>query len=1188
MRGLVRLAVLLGLVACSRAQVAPPQPAAGEGWRLAQPAPLEAYGWAQPQAKVLPTGDLEWQPEPYRFTAVGETRYIDYAAGNDAAAGTRAAPWQHHPWDPAASGQARAASGITTYVFRCGVVYRGELRPTAGGSAERPVRLTSDPTWGTGEAVLAGSERVTGWQRGADLATLPDREQVWWVDLPWLPRNAWLVAPDGAVTRLNLARTPNWRVSNYDDVKSEWWTWDNPGKPFDNYINDAKGTKLNLGIDTQHLTQPAEYYQDAIVWTEFGWVMGSPYPTRVEVVDPAQKGLGFGGKWGGAGDYKIVRHMRYCLEDKPQYLDEPGEFWCAQRGQGGRLYLRLPGDADPNQAQVEVARRLTMIDARALDHVVVSGLTFRFTNVVWDLTAGPWGGPDVEPGCLRLNGSGSDLQVDHCTFEHVHKAVRLKAAGGPTAAIDDVRITDNIVRETDHGAFDVADGGEWGVTTEVARVRRVSILRNRIDHIGRRPQRYGHGHAISVQYAEDLEVAGNLGDKLWGSGIFVFGGKPSGSLTDRPFSRILIHHNKITDPLLNTNDWGGIETWQGGPAYVYNNISGNPGGYWNYGHRLNPTKPANARFGHAYYLDGAFKNYHFNNIAWGKSSDPLSPLGNTAAFQEIHSYQNTFFNNTVYRFVIGSRRQAPAAGRNKFLGNVWQDIGQMVFRHADPRTAPREGNAADAGAAKEVFDYGSNAYANNLFQQVAEYGLFEAAGNSQPTFAAFAAALAARGSLGPWLGRELPMAPLPRAAELDFRPAPGGPTRDAGVRTFVPWSLAATVGEWHFLVPGDGGRSVLDEHWYLTPYHIGRDDYYQRPSYPLDAVGGEFVAGPLESWTKGALALDGRQYAVARHAALSKPYGVPTMITTGQWAEVTAPQNLAVGRPATLEVKLLQPFEGQRLHVDLHFSKAGGGFGGVNVWGGTGQPVRGAGPYRFNITPVDKPGLENFVVTVFVSREGTWESRTQTGQVTVPRGAVTANRTTGLGGQPTRGTRDISGEELQSPQIHNSSLLLEVCFRAEPGGGEAVLVAKLGGRGYSLTLNAAGQAVWSVQGGPTWAVTGRTNLADGAWHQVLAECDRAARRLTLYVDGQADGQAAGPAADVSLAGDGDLHLGGSPSGRGLRGALEFARIARSSLATSQTTAAELYAWEFNGPMYRDFTGAAARGAGRDAGALEGD
>lgn len=94
---------------------------------------------------------------------------------------------------------------------------------------------------------------------------------------------------------------------------------------------------------------------------------------------------------------------------------------------------------------------------------------------------------------------------------------------------------------------------------------------------------------------------------------------------------------------------------------------------------------------------------------WEKSKDPLSPLGNTSAFQEIHSYQNTFFNNTAYNFVIGSQRQAPHAGRNKFLSNIWDAIGDRVFRHSNPAKLMADANA------KEGVDLTGITISNNHF-----------------------------------------------------------------------------------------------------------------------------------------------------------------------------------------------------------------------------------------------------------------------------------------------------------------------------------------------------------------------------------------------------------------------------------------------------------------------------------------
>ncbi|MFW6163494.1 MAG: hypothetical protein ACODAJ_12050, partial [Planctomycetota bacterium] len=799
------------------------------------------YSWQKPHAKVLPTGDLEWAPEPFRFQAGATVRYIDFETGRDANDGaSKATPWKHHPWDPNATGEAKAAAEApATFVFKRGVVYRGALYAPDGldGSAEEPIRLTSDPSWGTGEAVLCGSERVTGWTKGADHPDLPEPAKVWRVDLDFAPRNVWMVQPDGEVVRIKLARTPNWEVVNPDDIKSQWWTWKNPKKPFDNYI-ELDGRRRHLAFDPGHINEskPEDYYQGALLWTTKGWVMGSPFPTRVRMVDRERGALAFRGQWGGIS-YKIIRGCRYYLEDKPHYLDAPGEFWFDRKGDGGRLYIRLPGDRDPNAARVEVAKRIHVLESNGTSHLHVSGLTFRFTNVFWDLTATPaWltdAHKDVDAGCVRMLGPAEDVRVSHCRFEHVHRAVRLKALGKQDA-LDGVVVSDNVFRRTDYGAVEIAEGSHWGMRSPpIGRLYGVRVLRNKFEHIGLRPSRFGQGQALTVSYPQTLEVAGNMLDRCYSAGINVFGGKASRAVTHRPFVRILIHHNKVTDPLLNNDDFGGIETWQGGPAYVFNNISGNPGGYRNWDHVLNPNK--DNRFGHAYYLDGAFKNYHFNNIAWGKSKGPAGPLANTSAFQEIHSYQNTFFHNTVYNFVRGSRRQAPHAGRDKFLGNVWSGIGDWVFRHARPAKTPAAGNEAHAGPQKSHFAHETNAYAANVFHDIGDkFAVFEPSGRWHADLASFRTALEERQALASSVG-VLSEEPVLRAdvatsrrlvenedpstrqrlvatgAEHDFRLAAGSAAIDRGVKVFVPWALYAVVGEWHFRRNRQDPTRILDE-----------------------------------------------------------------------------------------------------------------------------------------------------------------------------------------------------------------------------------------------------------------------------------------------------------------------------------------------------------------------------------------
>src|ERR1051325_9185351 len=84
------------------------------------------WSWQESYAEVNPKGDLVWKPQPFVFEKSGSVRYIDFEAGDDANSGdTAATPWKPHPWDPQAKGNSAAVSGVHTYVFKRGVVYRG-------------------------------------------------------------------------------------------------------------------------------------------------------------------------------------------------------------------------------------------------------------------------------------------------------------------------------------------------------------------------------------------------------------------------------------------------------------------------------------------------------------------------------------------------------------------------------------------------------------------------------------------------------------------------------------------------------------------------------------------------------------------------------------------------------------------------------------------------------------------------------------------------------------------------------------------------------------------------------------------------------------------------------------------------------------------------------------------------------
>src|SRR5262245_43301610 len=116
---------------------------------------LTRWSWQETYVEVDPKGDLKWKPRPFIFEKGDSARYIDFEAGDDANSGeSPETSWKHHPWDPNAMGKSASTRGVHTYVFKRGIAYRGRLVVKDAGRPRQPIRLTSDPAWGSGEAVL--------------------------------------------------------------------------------------------------------------------------------------------------------------------------------------------------------------------------------------------------------------------------------------------------------------------------------------------------------------------------------------------------------------------------------------------------------------------------------------------------------------------------------------------------------------------------------------------------------------------------------------------------------------------------------------------------------------------------------------------------------------------------------------------------------------------------------------------------------------------------------------------------------------------------------------------------------------------------------------------------------------------------------------------------------------------------
>ena len=1086
------------------------------------------FPWQEAQAKILPNGDLQWAPQPYQFEAGDEVRYIDYQGGDDNNSGTsKSDPWKHHPWDREATGNSADASGVATYVFKGGSVYRGQLNADESGTEAEPIRLTYDPSWGEGRPWFFGSEQLpSAWVPATSVdypQRLPDPGSVWALDLREAgvelhkngvafnrtdsdrPSNAdptyaglYLVSGPGDYTNLHLARTPDWQPMGDNFAMDFWHTADAPatmktldGEDIDGGFEDAIWAEKGL---------PEDYFAGGYIWMAWRNLMGTPTPGELtDVVDRGRKGKVklFDSEKGHLMVPKQGGHGRgglpYMIENLPQFLDAPGEFYIDYTS--GMLFLRLPEDQNPNQVHLEFTTDEGQIAIQSHSHIEISGLGFAF----------------AQGATIEIEDTVDNVNIHHCEFRNLGDT-------GIVAQVNDSKTTEHVmdrIRVADSLFVDIGTScavidGRWVWNNDPYRghLEQVDILRNRSLRTGirHRGSIWSNVPAFRAVRFQRGQIAGNIVERCFGSGIMVLGGK-EGNLgkhesrdPDLPLIRILVHHNKTRDTALGVNDYGGLALWQGGPTYAWSNVVGNSPGHAPAGF-LGVMRPTNLSY--PLYLDGAFKQYSFNNIIWGRTTDKNDPYANTTpGYFMVFGFLNQFTNNTLFRQSDGIG--GSSGNRNDIVSNVFAEIADTFIasnRIGDPSLV---GGGDDAGSGLRGIP--SLAYARNFFQGEAEAGYLvreremERSGGAikklidAKTIAELAKQMQAFplrvGSLG--LKVDEPMLDVLPAdepltdvtEENDFHLLAGTPAIDAGATYFVPWSLYGTVGEWNFTENHGDPETVVDYHWWMSEAHFHRMMYEQLPTYDLKLTETTLEAyqpGPTEDWVHSALLFDGNRSGRVEDASMR--------------------------RDIVVDVSHKRNFE------------------------------RPEAPWT----------VDGMVFT-------------------------------------------YPGERRHTLGIDKSNLLIEAIFMTKSGHTTGMIASKFDGRsGYALGINGEGKAEFFVASdGARDAIATPTPVNDGEWKHLIGEMDRETGRMTLYLNGEKVASHTGNLpAEASLDTSADFLVGQTEGGNaGFVGMLDFLRVCQGTLEDSKTTIEELYAWQTQGPFRFDFLGRPPQGGGRDAGALE--
>ncbi len=855
MFGLLALVAFAGTLQAQDAKPATEKPAWEDRgvavWKPTVPAEV---------VKLEGGAEIRWSPLPFVFEAGQSVRYIDFAQGNDANSGqARDQAWKHHPWDANAQGKAAAEKGTHTYVFKRGVSYQGALTAGESGTAQEPIRLTSDPAWGKGQATLAGSHAIAGgWQKvspaDAKTAGFPDAsaDKLWSIKLDgdFVPNALWVVGADGQRTRLPIARWPNWKPTHEYNIFKEWFRVETVEKGFPE--TSIYAPKVLNDPDRNA-------FKGATVWMDHANTSGEfsiigPFPSKAAGYDPA------------TGRLKIaITHPRrhpnanapFFLENLPRFLDEAGEWHFAAEGDNARtLYVRLPDDADPNNAAVEVAQHQIILDIQGQSHIDVSGLTFTGGNAR-DLNdaprAGDWVRPDnyTQMAAIRLNNNTQHVRLHHLDIRDTAGSGIVHFITEKETVLRDIEIADSNFENIDNQAIDL-EYKSAPIQNPQGDLIDIRVLRNRLNEIGLRASGDQGGRGIDINGLWVGEIAGNVVNRTGGQGINVVGARMAAEV---PLVRILIDRNQVRDTLLQKQDFGGIEFWGIGPAYVYDNISINPVGW--VAHRNVYHK------NQAYYFDHGAKGYLFNNLGWSdKRDDAYRGILGDYFFHEIRNRWNEAFHNSSLNFRSAMTHSSSHGSQQHYLANLFVNNRSGVS-HWTLKEAAEIGYANNLFAGAFVNIY--SRWKGETFRTVEEYRKFVEPLNNVITK-----------QFG-WATDDMPIVD---PEKHDFRLTDDSVAIDRGVKVFVPWSLYGTVGEWHFRLQPADANTVLGYDVYPQRFHNHHEAFRMSGGVPQNDLTGNgftadaYIAGVLEDWVPGAVTFDGKRFFTLANPLLLKDFSV--------------------------------------------------------------------------------------------------------------------------------------------------------------------------------------------------------------------------------------------------------------------------------------------------------------------------
>jgi hypothetical protein len=311
------------------------------------------------------------------------------------------------------------------------------------------------------------------------------------------------VQEEGGIRDLHIASDVGWEMTNPNFAYHHWNKWDGEG--------DMKPDKKEVDLqayDDDLKGHDADYYNGGTLWSQWGGIIATAHPYIIKPgdYDPergflAHRSQGHSSDPQSPFDHWVHEDSRYLIENLPQFLEQPGEYYYDDDYSNsiGRLFLRLPEDKNPNKARIELSTAWNSIFIDNQDHIEISGLTFQMNG--------------RKGNVIEILNNASKITIKNCTFKHLANdgiIARVQA----NEHMENIEVTDCDFNRVNGGsAISILGHGGRGLTSEnkLGILDNVKVLRNRTRNTGlyrHNDHRWSNVPSITSVYGRKMEVAG--------------------------------------------------------------------------------------------------------------------------------------------------------------------------------------------------------------------------------------------------------------------------------------------------------------------------------------------------------------------------------------------------------------------------------------------------------------------------------------------------------------------------------------------------------------------------------------------------------------------------------------------------------------------------------------------------------